>query len=154
MALLAGPGVSGTSDGAIEVVPEAGATTLTVHATYSFGVAGDYCRVAYYKRGSASPTTAFGNPEPIGEGRVEFTEERTSGSHTFADVPSGDYDVYYYAQTRRGPATEWTNAAIERFGEPAAPIPVTVGAVTPPSSASAFGSFASTGTLINVFPLN
>lgn len=152
MALLAGPGVSGTSDGALEVAVEATAATLTVHATYPFAVDGDYCRVAYYKRGSASPTRAFGDPEPIGEGRIEFSAASASGSHTFADVPSGDFDVYYYSQTRRGPGTEWTNAAIDRFGEPAAPIAVTVGAVTPPTSASALGSFGSAGTLINVFP--
>lgn len=137
--------LSDANDGTPEVTAVGGAVTLTVSVSYPYASDGDACRVAFYPRGSEAPAAIFSRPGPIAEGTIELAADRPAGSHTFDDVPTGEYDVYYELRTSRGDATAWTNTAPHRLSETPEPVQTSVGMVAPQDAAGAASYFGDAG---------
>lgn|SRR5699024_2064203 len=141
------------SDGARsapDVSAVGGATSLTVTVAYPYASAGDECRVAYYPRGAEAPMQAFVRPDPLAEAALTLSEDDPSASHTFADVPAGDYDVYYHLRSARGDATEWTNIAPDRLADTPAPVRASVGSVTQHGVSDVGGFFSAGGGSVTI----
>lgn len=131
--------------GAPDVTAVGGAAALSVTVSYPRAADGDVCRVAYYQRGAEAPLRPFVRPEPIAEASVALTEEQPIGTHTFDDVPNGDYDVYYHLRTGHGDAVEWTNIAPDRLEGTPEPIQASVGSVAQHGAADIGGFFGGSG---------
>ncbi|WP_024794616.1 hypothetical protein [Tomitella biformata] len=159
MAFVAGQGRTGLGQektegdaGALEITAAGSAQSITVSVFYPHASDGDVCRVAVYPRGAEKPIAVFGHPAPLAEGRIELSAEDPSAAHTFTDLHTGEYDVYYHCRTSRGDATEWTNVVLNGILPAAGPVRASVGMITPQSVTGSAGFFGGPGTSVQLPP--
>ncbi len=133
-----------------DVAAVGGAASLTVTVSFPHAGEADVFRVAYYPRGSEAPMQAFVRPAPLAEARIELTAENPVGEHVFADVPAGDYDVYYHLRAGRDGSAEWTNIAPDRLTASPAPLRATVGAVAGHGVSDVSGFFGAGGSAVTL----
>ena len=91
--------------------------------------------------------------DPLAQGRIELSAESPSGAHTFQDVHTGEYDIYYHCRTSRGDGVEWTNLVLHGVLPSEPPIQASVGTIVPQSVTGSAGLLGGFGMSIQLPPL-